>query len=112
MNWLVAGYIGKESRKNILYLLIDEHIFASKVLAAMMIISNITTNCTARLVDLLQLRPSKYALVRLKHVADTYYGGSRCYIYVKQQYIAVNCTVLKYTFTGGEVGGWCWIKQN
>ena len=38
----------------------------------------------------------KSSLVGLMHVADTYYGGSRYYIYVKQQYIAVNCTEIYF----------------
>ena len=62
----------------------------------MTLMTNIPITCTAWLVDLLELRPSKSSLVGLKHVADTYYGGSRYYIYVKQQYIAVNCTEIYF----------------
>ena len=54
--------------------------------------------------DLLELRPTLSSIVGLKHVADTNYGGSRCYIYVKQQYIAVNCTEIYFRGWGG--GGW------
>ena len=72
----------------------------------MTLISNIPITCTAWLVDLLELRPSKSFLVGPKHVADTYYGGSRCYTYVKQQYIAVNCTEIYFHGWGkGWLGG-------
>ena len=59
-------------------------------------ISNIPITCTAWLVDLMELMPTLSSLVGLKHVADTYYDGSKCYIYGKQQYIAVNCTEIYF----------------
>ena len=68
----------------------------------MTLISNIPITCTAWLVDLLELRPSKSFLVGPKHVADTYYGGPRCYTYVKLHYIAVNCTEIYFH-------GWGWV---
>ena len=61
----------------------------------MTLISNIPITCTPWLVDLLELRPSKYFLFGLKHVADA--------IHMLNNNI-LQLTVLKYTFTGGS--GW------